>query len=57
MVLFELSNGTKGKFRILQKKIKIFTIISVKNPQEIEKINQNKFFRVFLPVQIPYFWT
>jgi hypothetical protein len=34
MVLFELSNGTKGKFRILQKKIKIFTIsIGKKSPR------------------------
>jgi hypothetical protein len=58
MVLFGLSTGTKGKFRILQKKNLIFSpLVSVNSPQEIEETNRNKFFRVFLPVQIPYFWT
>jgi hypothetical protein len=58
MVLFRLSTGTKGKFRIFaEKKLNFSPLVSVKSPQEIEKINGNKFFRVFLPVQIPYFWT
>jgi hypothetical protein len=40
MVLFGQSTGTKGKFRILQKKkLKFSPFLSVKSPQEIEKIN------------------
>ena len=60
MVLFELSTGIKGKFRILQKKNKKLNfspLVSVKSLQEIVEINRNKYFRVFLPVQIPHFCT
>jgi hypothetical protein len=42
-----------------RKKIKL---VSVKSPQEIEEINRNKFFRVFLPITLfleffkKFFW-
>jgi hypothetical protein len=48
MVLFRLSTGTKGKFRIFaEKKLNFSPLVSVKSPQEIEKLMEISFLEYF----------
>jgi hypothetical protein len=56
---FGFSTGTKDEFRIFEEyKCNISLLVPVQSPQEIEEKNLKKvFFGIFVPVQIPYFWT
>jgi hypothetical protein len=64
-VLGEFRIFEEGKFNfsplapVLNPKITTFSpLVPVQRPQEIkEKISKKVFFWVFVPVQIPYYWT